>query len=59
MPDTGTTANCPHQQAGKKRACNRTQAEGPNPEAADPVARCNDQEQREFRVADQELLEPG
>ena len=47
------------EQASEKSACHRAEAESPNLEASDPVARGDDQKQRELRVADQKLLQPG
>ena len=45
-------------QAGEKSARHRAEAECPNLETSDPVARGNHQEQCELRVADQKLLKP-
>ena len=47
------------EQAGEKSAGHRAEAERPDLEASDPVARGDHQEQRELRVADQKLLQPG
>ena len=48
----------PNENAGEKRARDGAEAERPEFESSDPVARSNYEKQREFRVADQELLQP-
>ena len=47
------------EKAGKESARHRPEAERPDLEAADPVARADHQEQRELRVPDEELLQPA
>ena len=59
MPETGTCANCPTNRPANREPVTGPEAERPELEAADPVARGDHQEQRELRVADQELLQPG
>ena len=54
----GHRRKLPDEQAGEQRAGDRAKAERPEFEASDPVARGDHQEQRELRVADQELLQP-
>ncbi|WP_245284597.1 MULTISPECIES: hypothetical protein [unclassified Bradyrhizobium] len=46
-------------EAGEQRARHRAKAEGADPEAADPVARRDHQEQCEFRITDEKLLQPN
>ena len=48
----------PDEKAGKKSARHRAETERPDPEAADPVACRDHQEQRELGVTDEELLKP-
>ena len=59
MARDGHMRKLPDEKAGKERARHRAEAERPDLEAADPVARADHQEQRELRVADEELLQPG
>ena len=47
------------EKAGKESARHGPEAERPDLEAADPVARADHQEQRELRVPDEELLQPA
>ena len=49
----------PDEQASKESAGDRAEAERPDLEALNPVARRDHQEERELRVADQKLLQPG
>jgi hypothetical protein len=49
----------PDEKAGKESARHRAEAERPDLEVADPVARADHQEKRELRIADEELLQPG
>jgi hypothetical protein len=48
----------PDEKAGKKSACDRAETERPDPEAANPVACRDHEEERELRVTDEELLKP-
>ena len=47
------------EKAGKESARHRAETKLPELEAADPVARADHEEQRELRVTDEELLQPG
>jgi hypothetical protein len=55
----GNMRELPDEQAREKRACHRAETEGANLEASDPVARSNDQKQRELRIPNQKLFQPG
>jgi hypothetical protein len=48
-----------HDEAGKQRARDGPETKRSDMEVSDPVTRGDDQEQREFGIANQELLDPG
>src|SRR4026208_1933449 len=58
-PGNGNMRELADEQPGEKRTRHRTETEWPDLEASNPEAGANHQEQRELRVPNQELFQPG